>query len=200
MKKYESINVKPQTKKTIDRLAKKHEKSLVDFTEDMASYFDKTGVNPNDLQILSPAEELKKFRDTIIAFLRKQEKEFILPVFSRVDTLAIRLIKYIDEEAPKKSEKATNLSGTIIKDLAEKEKKADDITSLKISEKEQPGEDYRKLKIEYDSLNLKYDVLKEYFTKIMNNTEFKTTSLTPKPVIELPKAQINEFKAYVKKL
>jgi len=43
----------------------------------MAKYFEVTGLNPKDQVILSPAEELKKFRDTIVSFMRKQENDFI---------------------------------------------------------------------------------------------------------------------------
>lgn len=196
MKKYESINVKPQTKKTIDRLAEKHQKSLVDFTEDMANYFDKTGVNPNDLQILSPAEELKKFRDTIISFLRKQEKDFILPVFSRVDTLAARFIQYIEEEAPRQKGGGGDLSlkGSLLKEMVKTDtpqKSAEDVSTLEAQ--------YKKLKEEHESLTLKYTTLKKYFANVLDHTEQKTTTITPKPVIDLPMADINDYKVYLKR-
>ena len=101
MAKYETLNSNSETKITIARLAKKFDMSLVDFLEAMAKYFEITGLNPKDQVILSPAEELKKFRDTIISFMRKQENDFIKPTFGKMDTLIARFVKYIEEEAPK---------------------------------------------------------------------------------------------------
>ena len=101
MVKYETLNSNGDTKITIVRLAKKFDMSLVDYLDAMAKYFEITGVNPKDQVILSPAEELKKFRDIIISFMRKQENDFIKPTFGKMDILIARFIKYIDEEAPK---------------------------------------------------------------------------------------------------
>src|SRR5450759_1039376 len=101
MVEYALIKVRPETKKVTSRLAKKHSLNMLDFMEAMAQYFDTTGVNPKDQVILSPAEELKKFRDTIISFMRKQENDFIKPTFGKMDTLIARFVKYIEEEAPK---------------------------------------------------------------------------------------------------
>jgi hypothetical protein len=102
MVEYALIKVRPETKKVTSRLAKKHSLNMLDFMEAMAKYFDTTGVNPKDQVILSPAEELKKFRDTIVSFMRKQENDFIKPTFGKMDTLIARFTDYINEEAPKK--------------------------------------------------------------------------------------------------
>ena len=83
MAKYETLNSNGDTKITIARLAKKFDMSLVDFLDAMAKYFEVTGLNPKDQVILSPAEELKKFRDTIVSFMRKQENDFIKPTFGK---------------------------------------------------------------------------------------------------------------------
>src|SRR5674476_636221 len=106
MQKYVTISITPKSKIIIDRLADKYEMSQKDFAEAMAKYFDTTGVNPKDMQVLSPAEELKKFRDTIISFMRKQENDFIKPTFGKMDTLIARFVTYIEEEAPKRGEVA----------------------------------------------------------------------------------------------
>ena len=100
--KYETLNSNSETKITIARLAKKFDMSLVDFLDAMAKYFEITGLNPKDQVVLSPAEELKKFRDTIVSFMRKQENDFIKPTFGKMDTLIARFTDYINEEAPKK--------------------------------------------------------------------------------------------------
>src|SRR5664280_2561070 len=103
---YASIKIKTKTKNSADRLMKKFEMNGLEFYDSVMEYFEVTGVNPKDQVILSPAEELKKFRDTIISFMRKQENDFIKPTFGKMDTLIARFIKYIEEEAPKNTEVA----------------------------------------------------------------------------------------------
>jgi hypothetical protein len=201
MAKYETLNSNSETKITIARLAKKFDMSLVDFMEAMAKYFEVTGLNPKDQVVLSPAEELKKFRDTIVSFMRKQENDFIKPTFGKMDTLIARFTDYINEEAPKKADipgqnkiKSLALSGEIIKEEkkgpAESEAVKNDLNS----------EEYKLLKEKYDVLELKFSTTKKYFENILSHTEYKTTALERKPIIELPMGDINEYKAYLKRL
>lgn len=197
MPNYETLNVKSKTKITITRLAKKYEFSLVDFVEDMANYFDKTGVNPKDMTILSPAEELKKFRDTIISFMRKQEKDFILPVFSRVDMLAVRLIKYIDEEAPKSGEQGkSSLNKSLVLSALSEDKK---IEATPEPVKNSTVDEYEKLKNEHQKLEQKYNDMKKYFSNVLNNTKLGKTGFEQAPIINLPIAEINGYKEFMKK-
>ena len=49
MAKYETLNVNPKSKISIDRLANKFEMSKVDLVEKMVFYFEKTGLNPQDV-------------------------------------------------------------------------------------------------------------------------------------------------------
>lgn len=196
---YATLKVRPNTKKVTTRLASKYEMNMLDFIESMAEYFDKTGVNPKDLQILSPAEELKKFRDTIVSFLRKQEKDFILPVFSRMDTMMARFIQYIDHEAPKKD----NVPTTELK--KEMSIGLNEMTPKKVvvqeTEKEsQIEEKHKKLKADYDELELKYKTIKKYFSNVMDNVTVKSTGFNKLPVIDnVSQADIDDYKQYLKR-
>ena len=201
MAKYETLNSNSETKITIDRLAKKFDMSLVDFMEAMAKYFEVTGVNPKDQVILSPAEELKKFRDTIISFMRKQEKDFIKPTFGKMDTLIARFVQYIEEEAPKKTDvtgqnkiKSLALSGEITKEEKTGSASSETIINDVISE------EYKLLKGKYDVLELKYSTIRKYFENVLSHTELKTTALERKPVIELQIGEINDYKKFIKLL
>ena len=147
---------------------------MLDFMEAMAKYFDTTGVNPKDQVILSPAEELKKFRDTIVSFMRKQENDFIKPTFGKMDTLIARFIKYIEEEAPKNAEvagqnkmKSLALSGEIIKEekkgSAESETVKNDVNS----------DQYKELQEKLNKSELKLKTTKEYLENILSHTENK---------------------------
>jgi hypothetical protein len=175
--------------------------SLVDFLDAMAKYFEVTGVNPKDQVILSPSEEIKKLRDTLVSFMRKQENDFIKPTFGKMDTLIARFIKYIEEEAPKNADaggqnkmKSLALSGEIFKEEKKGHVENDAVKS------DVNSEDYKLLKEKYDVLELKFSTTKKYFENILSHTEYKTTALERKPIIELPMGDINEYKAYLKRL
>jgi hypothetical protein len=201
MQKYVTISITPKSKIIIDRLADKYEMSQKDFSEAMAKYFDTTGVNPRDMQVLSPAEELKKFRDTIISFMRKQENDFIKPTFGKMDTLIARFVTYIEEEAPKRGDvagqnkvKSLTLSADINKEgnsgSTVNETLKNDVQSVEI----------KLLQEKLNKAELKLKTTKEYLEKILSHTENKSTGLERKPVIDLPIGDINEYKKYVKTL
>jgi hypothetical protein len=201
MAKYETLNSNSETKITIARLAKKFDMSLVDFLEAMAKYFEVTGLNPKDQVVLSPAEELKKFRDTIVSFMRKQENDFIKPTFGKMDTLIARFTDYINEEAPKKADipgqnkiKSLALSG---------EKSAEEKRGSLVSETAKNGvnsEEYKELQERLNKSELKLKTTREYFENILSHTENRSTGFERKPVIDLPMGDINEYKKFIKLL
>ncbi len=196
MPQYDSIRIKPKTKSAISQLSKKFEMTQVKFLDAVMQYLQETGVNPKDFVVLSPAEEIKKLRDTVVSFMRKQEKDFILPVFGHMETLIVRFMQYIEEEAPKNTDV----------------KKASSFKTLEGSEKKIETQEEEKFKIETsnsgsrDLLNelerekLKTKSIKEHLSKVLDNIEVKTTGLTKKPVLELPMAEINSIKEFVKSI
>jgi hypothetical protein len=206
MAEYSNVRVRPKTKAAADKLAEKYEMNLLDLYSSMVEYFEKTGVNPRDRVILSPAEELKKFRDTIISFMRKQEKDFILPVFSQMNTLAVRFSEYIENEAPKGSEKSSRPSVPTLgqnqpKVLAD-DTKSQEQSSLKIPQAitESQSEELKNLKADYAMLELKYKTLAEYYTKLVNNIKYKSIGMGKGHVVDLPVADINDFKDYLRRI
>jgi signal recognition particle GTPase len=201
MAKYETLNSNSDTKITIARLAKKFDMSLVDFLDAMAKYFEVTGLNPKDQVVLSPAEELKKFRDTIVSFMRKQENDFIKPTFGKMDTLIARFTDYINEEAPKKADipgqnkiKSLALSG----EISTVEKKGSALSEA--VKNDVNSEEYKELQEKLIKSELKLKTTKEYLENILSHTEYKITGIDRKPVIELPMGDINEYKKYLKLL
>lgn len=205
MAKYEMLNVSSDTKIYITKQAKNHKKTIVQYMDEVSNYFEKTGVNPADMVILSPAEELKKTRETIISFLRKQEKDFIVPVFSRIDYLAILLTNKFEDKNEEQNVKDGLLSlKESVKPIASIEHKTkieEQITgesSTKTDDKIQ--EEYNKLKKEHQLLEQKYKTVCEYFKKVVSNTEFKSTGLNKAPVINLPLGEVNGYKDYLKRM
>jgi hypothetical protein len=201
MQKYVTISITPKSKIIIDRLANKFEMSQKDFAEAMAKYFDTTGVNPKDLQVLSPAEELKKFRDTIISFMRKQENDFIKPTFGKMDTLIARFVTYIDEEAPKKgdSQGQNKIKAFPISTEISKEEKTGTLANENLKNEVQ-SQEVKLLQEKLNKAELKLKTTKGYLENILSHTEEKSTGLNRKPVIELPIGDINEYRKYLKTL
>jgi hypothetical protein len=200
MQKYVTISITPKSKIIIDRLADKYEMSQKDFAEAMAKYFDTTGVNPKDLQVLSPAEELKKLRDTIISFMRKQENDFIKPTFGKMDTLIARFVTYIDEEAPRKGDTTGQnkvKSFTISSENSREEKTRSSVENLP---NDGQSEEIKILQEKLNKVELKLKTTKDYLENILSHTEEKSTGLNRKPVIELPIGDINEYRKYLKTL
>jgi hypothetical protein len=201
MVEYALIKVRPETKKVTSRLAKKHSLNMLDFMEAMAQYFDTTGENPKDQVILSPSEEIKKLRDTLVSFMRKQENDFIKPTFGKMDTLIARFIKYIEEEAPKSGDvagqikiKSLALSGEIFQEEKKGHVENEAVKSDVISDK------YKELQEKLIKSELKLKTTREYLENILSHTEYKITGIDRKPVIDLPMGDINEYKKYLKTL
>jgi hypothetical protein len=201
MVEYALIKVRPETKKVTSRLAKKHSLNMLDFMEAMANYFDTTGVNPKDQVILSPAEELKKFRDTIISFMRKQENDFIKPTFGKMHTLIARFIKYIEEEAPKNTEVAgqNKMKSLALSGEKSTEEKRGSLVS-ETAKNDLNSEEYKLLQEKLNKSELKLKTTKEYLENILSHTEYKITGIERKPVIDLPMGDINGYKKFIKLL
>jgi hypothetical protein len=198
---YASIKIKSKTKNSADRLMKKFEMNGLEFYDSVMEYFEITGVNPKDHVILSPAEELKKFRDTIVSFMRKQENDFIKPTFGKMDTLIARFTDYINEEAPKRGEttgqnkvKSLALSG----EISTVEKKGSLVSEA--VKNDVNSEEYKDLQEKLNKSELKLKTTKEYLENILSHTEYKITGIERKPVIELPMGDINEYRKYLKTL
>lgn len=201
MAKYETLNSNSDTKITIARLAKKFDMSLVDFLDAMAKYFEVTGVNPKDQVILSPAEEIKKLRDTLVSFMRKQESDFIKPTFGKMDTLIARFIKYIEEEAPKNGDVTVQnkmKSLAISSEIINEEKKGS--AGSEAVKSDVNTDQFKALQEKCNKLELKLKTTKDYLENILSHTENKYTGMERKPVIDLPMGDINEYKKYLKTL
>ena len=82
--------------------------SLRTFTESMVLYFKETGINPLSRD-KSTSEELAKLRNTIISFIREQEKTKLLPLIEQVNEISLTIVHYFNEDAVRKSDLETLL-------------------------------------------------------------------------------------------
>ena len=99
-----TVTISHDTAKKIERLSNESGVSKREFMEKAMEYFTKNGINPIDHE--SPVSEILKLikrQDQIIAFLKKQEKDTILPVYSSLDKMSQSMTEAVPKLATAKS-------------------------------------------------------------------------------------------------
>jgi hypothetical protein len=87
MEDFVKINVKPETREKLNKLSKLHQRRMYIFLEQAVDFFDRTGFDPLQSDVESPAAEMKKLRNSLVSFIRKQEKDLLVPMMDRVDEM-----------------------------------------------------------------------------------------------------------------
>jgi hypothetical protein len=87
-------------------------KTQKDYVESMILYFKETGINPK-VKNRSTADEISKLRNTVISFIREQEKKKLDPIISTLNETLDYLRNYYKNEAVTKDDlKALMLNRT----------------------------------------------------------------------------------------
>lgn len=90
---FTKLNIWTQTKVKLERLAKADNSSMAQYIEEAANFFKKTGISPRaEYESSAKAFEtidrrVKTTTDRIIAFIQKQEKDFLLPILDYIHQL-----------------------------------------------------------------------------------------------------------------
>lgn len=87
-----SVTIDRKTFARLDRLAKANHVSKKDFLSCALEYFEKYGINPVEHE--SPAKEMQKLIkrcDQVIAFIRKQEQDFLRPACEAMSSTSMRV-------------------------------------------------------------------------------------------------------------
>ena len=78
-------------------------KTQKDYVESMILYFKETGINPK-IKNRSTADEISKLRNTVISFIREQEKKKLDPIISTLNETLDYLRNYYKNEAVTKDD------------------------------------------------------------------------------------------------
>lgn len=97
MKDYVSIRVNPDIKERFIKLSKRLGVGQAVLVDKMIHYFVKTGLDPDMTEAESTSVEIKKLRETLISFIRNQEKSILLPVKEQVNEQSVALAKFLNE-------------------------------------------------------------------------------------------------------
>mgnify|MGYP000039691114 CR=1 FL=1 len=75
-----SIIIRQPYHKEIVKLSEAFDRPIGRLTEDMITYFKKTGINPKDALNQNPSTLIKKLDNRIISFLKVQERDILMPI------------------------------------------------------------------------------------------------------------------------
>ncbi len=178
-----NLKVTKETKQIIDKLVDKHGGLQRDFIHKMVVYFQNTGTDPDTYIMPSPAEELKKFRDTIISFMRKQESDFIKPTFGKMQSLMEMMVRFMEEE------KAAKPGNKELKAPPEKQV-ISPTERQELTSKE--SEELKRLENELDIKKQQLSTMKQYFLEVCNSVEKKSTGMQKKNVVNMDEARFQD--------
>ncbi|MDR0575551.1 MAG: hypothetical protein LBG96_16285 [Tannerella sp.] len=179
---FKKINVWPQTKVKLETLAKSDNSSMAQYIEEVANFFKKTGISPRaDYESSAKAFEtidrrVKTTSDRIIAFIQKQEKDFLLPVYDNISQLL---------ELAAEGKVKQKISGA----AADKSVKIPDVDTKDAAVVTQKDEEIFKLKKQNVEL---YDHIKELVSGLTENIDaFNNYTYSA----NITKSQFDEFRA-----
>ena len=111
-----SVTIDRKTFVRLDRLAKSNNVSKKDYLSCALEYFEKYGINPVEHE--SPAKEMQKLIkrcDQVIAFIRKQEQDFLRPACEAMSNTSMSMDSILTEKRFSQYQKANDL---FMRDLA----------------------------------------------------------------------------------
>ncbi|WP_020531889.1 BfmA/BtgA family mobilization protein [Flexithrix dorotheae] len=98
MKNYYNIRISLTSKKLLENLQKRLDRNRMDIIEECLQFFESTGYDPAG-HTKSPEEELKKLRDSLVSFIRTQEKKILVPMAAQVDALTLKVGDYMSRNS-----------------------------------------------------------------------------------------------------
>lgn len=101
---YEIVRISKASKAILDELYKESEcSSRKEYTEKMIQYFKDNGLDPAT-KGRSVGDEIAKLRNTVISFIREQEKKKLEPMIQQVSEITSFLADYYKNEAVTKKD------------------------------------------------------------------------------------------------
>lgn len=89
---YKVIRVGTQEKAKFLKMAKSLNRSQIDLANQIIDFFERNGIDPKqNFEAISNGNDLKKMRDTFISFLRKQEKDILKPMQTKLADIEVAL-------------------------------------------------------------------------------------------------------------
>ena len=116
-----SVTITRNTFNQLDRLSKANGVSKKEFLSCALDYFEKYGINP--VQHESPAQEMQKLIkrcDQVIAFIRKQEQDFLRPACEAMSQTKMQVLLRMDQIlSEEKFKRYLSESNAFLKEMAQ---------------------------------------------------------------------------------
>ena len=96
--KYVSIRVKPEAQVRLEKLCEIFGRQKYEMANDCFEYLLQKGYDPKILDNEPTTEELKKLRNTLVSFIREQERTILKPMVEKVDRSVVTLVDFIREQ------------------------------------------------------------------------------------------------------
>ncbi len=92
---YAVIKVNPATKERFEKLCERYNYPKVEMAEKIFHFMEVTGYHPDDTTVQTPGEEIKKLRNTLVSFMRKQESDILKPMVNQMDEAVQMLVRFV---------------------------------------------------------------------------------------------------------
>ena len=187
MGQYEVLRVKPEDKELFLKLTAKFKRKQIDLAGQMIRFFDQSGYDPLAQSFETPSEELKKLRDTLVSFIRTQEKQYVRPMADKVDGLVLALAEFIKEHKE-------NSVGIIEDEPVQTHK--EELMGSQAPVKQASGvpkKDYQDLEIRCEKAEIKLSRIEPHFEKIKAAVRWRSTGLSKGYVLEISKEEFEEI-------
>ncbi len=183
MENYVYITATCDTRENFKKLRKKLDRKGIVLIDQMVNFFMKNGYDPKDPELALPGEELKQLRNTLVSFIRTQEKNHIIPMSEKVDNLVLVLAEFMRDNSP-----------GIIED--EEQTAAPEPASAPASavmEKGVSKKEYEDLLIRCEKAEKKLSRIEPDFERIKAAVSWKSTGFGKGYVLEIEKGEYEEI-------
>ena len=175
-KKWKDIQVGAEVKQRFTALAERFSITQVDLMEAMVSFFESSGHDPRDSDMKTPAQEMRNLRNTLVSFIRRQEKEILAPMSSKVDVMASILSRDGAYRAARVEQQAVGPTDVVPK--VQERPRVTDSKKEKGSVAATDGEGEKDWKAEYEKVVKERDELRADLYEVLSDIAYTTTSFS----------------------
>ena len=173
---YVSIWVEKEDREAFYSICKELKRKKKDMFKQMVHYFLEHEIDPQDAQVRAE-KELAKLRNTLVSFIRRQEKDILAPMSNKVDAIAVMLSKgevqrrvYPISDGPDITAVPTSATPKV----SEKPKDTDsDKENVTVTGDSDDGKDW---KAEYEKVVKERDEIRADLYEVLSDIAYTTTS------------------------
>lgn len=175
---YVSIWVEKDDREAFYSICKQLKRKKKDMFKQMVHYFLEHEIDPQDAQVRAE-KELAKLRNTLVSFIRRQEKDILAPMSNKVDAIAVMLSK---GDVQRRAYPISDGPGTTAVPTTDVAPTVDEMPKVTDSKKEKEsvtatdGEGEKDWKAEYEKVVKERDEIRADLYEVLSDIAYTTTS------------------------